>query len=92
VSIFAGVNGYLDPRRSTSGRFEAGLLPLQARQARRHPDAIRTEKDLISDRPMPKLKAAFGSLRQDLRLIAKAAEGRELEWPASRTSATASPR
>src|SRR5688572_20027923 len=58
VSIYAGVNGYLDPLPVNSVRkFEDGLLRLMREQ---HPailDAIRTQKE-ISDETGAKLKSA----------------------------------
>jgi F-type H+-transporting ATPase subunit alpha len=58
VSIYAGVNAYLDPLPVTAvRRFEEGLLRLMREQHRDILDAIRTEKE-ISDKTAQKLKSA----------------------------------
>ena len=58
VSIYAGVNGYLDPLPVNKVRdFEDGLLRFMRDKHADILDAIRTEK-AISDTTMPKLKAA----------------------------------
>ncbi len=58
VSIYAGVNGYLDAIAVNKVRdFEDGLLRLFRDKHKDILDAIRTEKQ-ISDANMPKLKAA----------------------------------
>jgi F-type H+-transporting ATPase subunit alpha len=58
VSIYAGVNAYLDPLPVAAvRRFEEGLLRLMREQHREILDAIRTEKE-ISDKTAQKLKAA----------------------------------
>ena len=58
VSIYAGVNGYLDPLPVAKVRdFEDGLLRFMRDKHADILEAIRTEK-AISDETMPKLKAA----------------------------------
>jgi F-type H+/Na+-transporting ATPase subunit alpha len=58
VSIYAGVNGYLDGLPVTKVRaFEDGLLRLMRDKHMDILDSIRTEKQ-ITDAVMPKLKAA----------------------------------
>jgi F-type H+/Na+-transporting ATPase subunit alpha len=58
VSIYAGVNGYLDPLPVAKVRaFEEGLLRTMREKHKDVMDAIRTEK-AISDATMPKLKGA----------------------------------
>jgi F-type H+-transporting ATPase subunit alpha len=58
VSIYAGVNGYLDPLPVTKVKpFEEGLLRFVRDKHPELLDAIRTEK-AISDANMPKLKSA----------------------------------
>jgi F-type H+-transporting ATPase subunit alpha len=58
VSIYAGVNGYLDALPVTKVKpFEEGLLRYFRDKAADVLEAIRTEK-AISDKMMPKLKAA----------------------------------
>lgn len=58
VSIYAGVNGYLDPLPVNKVRpFEDGLLRLMRDKHADILDSIRTEKQ-ITDAMMPKLKAA----------------------------------
>ncbi|MGQ0486419.1 MAG: F0F1 ATP synthase subunit alpha [Hyphomicrobiales bacterium] len=58
ISIYAGVNGYLDPLPVTRVRaFEEGLLRLMRDKHADVLDAIRGEKQ-ISDATAPKLKAA----------------------------------
>ncbi|MGA7267639.1 MAG: F0F1 ATP synthase subunit alpha, partial [Aestuariivirga sp.] len=58
VSIYAGVNGYLDPLPVNKVRaFEDGLLRFMRDKHADILDAIRSEK-AISDTMMPKLKAA----------------------------------
>ena len=58
VSIYAGVNGYLDPLPVNNVRgFEDGLLRFMRDKHADVLDAIRTEK-AISDATMPKLKSA----------------------------------
>jgi F-type H+-transporting ATPase subunit alpha len=58
VSIYAGVNGYLDPLPVTSVRkFEDGLLRLMREEHADILNAIRSEKE-ISDQTGAKLKAA----------------------------------
>ena len=58
VSIYAGVNGYLDPLPVNKVKpFEEGLLRFVRDKHPEILDAIRTEK-AISDANMPKLKAA----------------------------------
>jgi len=58
VSIYAGVNGYLDPLPVNKVKpFEEGLLRYVREKAADVLEAIRTEK-AISDKMMPKLKAA----------------------------------
>ena len=61
VSIYAGVNGYLDPLPVTKVKpFEEGLLRFVRDKHGDILEAIRTEK-AISDTMMPKLKAAVDS-------------------------------
>jgi F-type H+/Na+-transporting ATPase subunit alpha len=61
VSIYAGVNGYLDPLPVNKVRsFEDGLLRLMRDKHMDILDSIRTEKQ-ITDAMMPKLKAAVDS-------------------------------
>jgi F-type H+-transporting ATPase subunit alpha len=58
VSIYAGVNGYLDPLPVNKVKpFEEGLLRFVRDKHPEILEAIRTEK-AISDANMPKLKAA----------------------------------
>ncbi|MCB1434743.1 MAG: F0F1 ATP synthase subunit alpha, partial [Alphaproteobacteria bacterium] len=58
VSIYAGVNGYLDALPVSKVRdFEEGLLRMMRDKHGDILEAIRTEK-AISDATMPKLKAA----------------------------------
>ena len=58
VSIYAGVNGYLDTLPVNKVRdFEEGLLRLFRDKHKDILEAIRSEKQ-ISDVTMPKLKAA----------------------------------
>ena len=58
VSIYAGVNGYLDPLPVGKIKsFEEGLLRFMRDKHADVLEAIRTEK-AISDATMPKLKAA----------------------------------
>ncbi len=58
VSIYAGVNGYLDPLPVNKVRaFEEGLLRFMRDKHADILESIRTEK-AISDAVMPKLKAA----------------------------------
>jgi F-type H+-transporting ATPase subunit alpha len=58
VSIYAGVNGYLDPLPVNKVKpFEEGLLRFVRDKHPEILEAIRSEK-AISDATMPKLKAA----------------------------------
>jgi F-type H+-transporting ATPase subunit alpha len=58
ISIYAGVNGYLDPLPVAKVRaFEEGLLRLMRDKHADILESIRTEKQ-ITDATAPKLKAA----------------------------------
>ena len=87
VAIYAGVNGYLDPLPVNKVReFEDGLLRHVRDKHADILDAIRNEKaDLRCDGARSSRRRSTPSPRPSLK-------DRAGRWPASKTSATASPR